>query len=179
MALSMCSGISTALSTPASLELFSSWIWEALRKGETTEALWRLSSLGGQVLARSDANAHPDARTLLHARTSLGEACERVLLANDYSSAVTGNALLALIIYLSGDMHVVAALDIQQHLTSWFASHKLSASPHAERHAQAIVRLLTYHLTHAPIVKPAVIRSALEPLIAQFPDNTQYVNYLS
>jgi hypothetical protein len=179
MALSMCSGSSITLSTSDNLRLFSSWCWEVLRRGDTTEALWRLSSLGRPVAARSDANAHPDVSTLLHARTALGEACERALLANDYFSAVTGNALLALFTYLSGNMNIVAAIDIQQHLTSWFVSHKLSASSPAELHAQEVARLLNYYLTHAPIVKPAIIRAALEPRVAQFPDNTQYVNRLS
>jgi hypothetical protein len=109
---------------------------------------------------------------MLHARSSLGEACEKALLRQDFPCAVVGTSLLALLAYLSNDRNAEAAITAHQHLSSWFALNKLSTSPHVELNAQAVARLLTYHVTYAPIVKPALIRSALEPLIASFPDNT-------
>jgi hypothetical protein len=109
---------------------------------------------------------------MLHARTILSEVCEKALLRQDFPSGVVGTSLLALLAYLSGDCNAEAAITAHQNLSSWFALNKLSTSPHAELNAQVVARLLTYHVTHAPIVKPALIRSALEPLVALFPDNT-------
>jgi hypothetical protein len=109
---------------------------------------------------------------MLQARSILSEACEKALLRQDFPSAVVSTSLLALYGYLSDNRNAEAAITAHQNLSTWFALHKLSTSPHAELNAQAIARLLTYHVTHAPIVKPALIRSALEPLITSFPDNT-------
>jgi hypothetical protein len=109
---------------------------------------------------------------MLHARSILSEACEKALLRQDFPSAVVSTSLLALLAYLSSDRNAEAAITAHQNLSSWFTLNKLATSPPAGLNAQAVARLLTHHVTHAPIVKPALIRSALEPLIASFPDNT-------
>jgi hypothetical protein len=77
-----------------------------------------------------------------------------------------------LIAYLSNGCKFEDAIAAHDNLFNWFASNKLSTSPHAELNAQSMARLLTYHIDHASIVKPALTRSALEPLITLFPDNT-------
>ncbi|RMZ68625.1 hypothetical protein GMOD_00008351 [Pyrenophora seminiperda CCB06] len=163
----------TASLTPETLQVFSNWVWEALQRGEQTEALWRLvsprTSLPPQHSAR---NAHPD-NTFIHiARITLMEMSERALLDQDYVTAIRSNALLALIAYLSNDCNAEQALEIHRGLSAWFVSHKLSKSPSAEIHAQELARFLTYHVTHAPIVKPSLIRNTVEPLISHFPNNT-------
>ncbi|KAF1947548.1 DUF1740-domain-containing protein [Clathrospora elynae] len=144
-ALSMQKG-DTLLTTPGSLELFRNWVWEALNRGEQTEAMWRL--------------------------VILSKTSERALLGQDYASAVIVTTLLALLTYLSNSCDASLALSTHQNLTSYLTSHALSSSPVAKLHAQAIAVFLTYHATHAPIVKPALIRTTLEPLISQFPANT-------
>ncbi|KAH7067025.1 NRDE-2, necessary for RNA interference-domain-containing protein [Paraphoma chrysanthemicola] len=155
------------------LTLWSSWVWEALRKGDNIEALWRLVSPSGKVPERPQPQSRPKADTISKNRGLLGECCEQALLLQDHHTAVTSTSLLVLLDYLtSGGLDVDVALTTHQHLSSWFASHKLSHSPYAELHAQLIARLLTHHVTHAAIVKPALIRNAVEPLIALFPDNT-------
>ena len=171
MALSMGKS-DVALSTSGSLELFSSWVWEALSRGEETEALWRLVSPDGEVSGHSEQNERPSHGHLLHARTTLAETSERALLRQDYQSAVVATSLLALIAYLSNDCNPEPALAAHQNLSAWFVSHKLKASPSAELHAQQIARFLIHHATNAPIVKPALIRTALEPFISLFPNNT-------
>jgi hypothetical protein len=155
-----------------SLKLLNSWVWEALRNGNQMEALWRLTSPSGKLPARSDPLQQPDPTNLSIASTSLGEACEKALLRQDYPSAVIGTSLLALKDYLSNDNPADVALAAHQRLLDWFSSNKLSTSPYAELNAQAIARFLIYHVTHTAIVKPALVRSAMEPLITLFPNNT-------
>jgi hypothetical protein len=116
--------------------------------------------------------ALPDQASLLHTRTVLSDACEKALLRQDFYSAVVSTNLLALLSYLSNDCKAEDAIAAHENLSNWFALNKLTTSPHAELNAQSVARLLTYHVTHASIVKPALIRTALEPLIALFPDNT-------
>jgi hypothetical protein len=151
------------LSTQESLELLSNWVWAALNRGEQTEALMRLVS----PLGKRSADA-----TIDNARTTFNEISERALLSLKYESAVLSTSFSALLAYLTTGCSANHALKVHTNLLGWFTSHKLSASPAAELHAQAIDRFLTHHITHAPIVKPALIRTTLEPLIATFPDNT-------
>ncbi|KAJ4373414.1 hypothetical protein N0V83_003709 [Neocucurbitaria cava] len=171
LALSMQKGDVT-FSTPSSLQLFSNWTWESLHRGEQTEALWRLGSPLGKVSGRNEQHERPGHGHLLATRKVLAETSERALLQQDYQSAVLATSLLALTAYLSSDCKPEPAIVAHQHLSSWFDSHKLSASPSAELHAQQIARFLIHHATHAPIVKPALIRETLEPFIYLFPNNT-------
>ncbi|KAH7071775.1 NRDE-2, necessary for RNA interference-domain-containing protein [Paraphoma chrysanthemicola] len=155
------------------LKLLSSWIWEALRQGDNVEALWRLVSPSGKVPERLQPQSRPNTDTISKSRVQLSECCEQALLCHDHHTAVMSTSLLALLEYLTnGELDVDVALTTHQHLSSWFSSHKLSHSPYAELHAQLIACLLTHHVTHAAIVKPTLIRNAVEPLIALFPDNT-------
>jgi hypothetical protein len=57
-------------------------------------------------------------------------------------------------------------------LSIWFNEHGMSLSPAAELHAQSTAQFLEYHAMNAPIVKPALLRTGLESLIARFPSNT-------
>ncbi len=160
------------LATTESLELFCNWIWTGLQRGELTEALWRLVSPDGRIAERSTLEARPEEGSLLHIRTILSETSERALLKHDYSLAILSTSLLALLNYVTNDQDITAALATHQNLSSWFTSHKLSESPFAEANAQSASHLLSFHATHAPIVKPALIRTTLSPMISQFPDNT-------
>ncbi|CAO2652654.1 Nn.00g009370.m01.CDS01 [Neocucurbitaria sp. VM-36] len=171
MALSMQNG-NIALSTPGSVEIFSSWTWEALHRGEQIEALWRLVSPTGKVSGRDEQNDRPTHDQLQRAHAILSETSERALLRQDYHSAILATSLLALLCYLSNDCNPEPAMVAHQNLSSWFVSNKLLASPFAELHAQQIARFLIHHTTNAPIVKPALIRNTLEPLISLFPSNT-------
>ena len=170
-ALSMQMGVSPH-STPGMLDLLSNWTWEALRRGDPNEALWRLVSPTGQVQKTHTAQPGPDQGALLRARSALSDTKERALLANIHTTAVEAASLLALLIYLSSGQDPDAALVVHHTLSTWFAQRNLSQSPAAELHAQSTAQLLTYHATHAPIVKPALLRKNLEPLIASFPNNT-------
>jgi tetratricopeptide (TPR) repeat protein len=160
------------LSTPDSLELFSSWAWEALHRGEQTEALWRLVSPRGNIPTQATLDAQPDHILISTTRTDLSSVTEHALLHQNHISAVLSTSLSALLAYLINDHNPTHALSIHHDLSAWFASHALTSSVAAEQHAQAIARFLTHHITHAPIVKPALIRLTLEPLITTFPDNT-------
>jgi hypothetical protein len=171
MALSMQKG-DCPLSTMEALQLLNSWVWEALQKEDNDEALWRIISPRGQISARRGQEVRPDPNTLLSARELLSATTERALLSGDYTSAVLSTSLLALLSYLSSNSDPDPAIASHLGLSAWFSIHKLSASPSAELHAQSICRFLTHHATHAPIVKPALIRTTLEPLIANFPNNT-------
>ncbi|KAF1954822.1 DUF1740-domain-containing protein [Byssothecium circinans] len=155
-------------STPGSLELFNNWVWEALRQGKSNEALQRLVSPTGKIVEETV----PQQATLLRTRTVLSELTERSLLGNDFPSAVTSTSLSALLAYLSNNQNVDIALNIHTTLAKWFTSHALSQSPAAELHAQAIAHFLAHHATHARIVKPSLLRTTLEPLLASFPNNT-------
>lgn len=154
-----------------SLMLLNSWAWEALHRSDTAAALWRIVSKSGKPAATSDPAALPDQNILESARSAISEASEKALLRHDYASAITCTSLLALLAYLPAS-DISAALTTHQNLTQFFTSHKLRTSPYAELHAQSIAQLLQYHITHAPIVKPSLARTALEPYIAAFPNNT-------
>jgi hypothetical protein len=163
----------TPLSIPGSLQLFNSWVWEALRRDEPTEALWRLVSPKGAVPKRSEGdNETPDQTALLRGRSMLTDAHERALLGQDFSSAIICTSLLALLAYLSNSQKSENALLVHDNLSAWFNNHKLSHSSFAELHAQSVAQFLTYHATHSPTVKPSLIRNNLEPLITRFPSNT-------
>ncbi|KAF1976316.1 DUF1740-domain-containing protein [Bimuria novae-zelandiae CBS 107.79] len=171
-ALSMQNG-SIPLSTPGSLELFYSWVWEALRSGNAKEALWRLVSPSGKIAKASiDLDESPNQAALLRGQRALGDTCERALLSENLCTAALATSLSAVLVYLSGNQNPESTLAAFEQLTKRFASHGLSQSPAAELHAQYIAEFLTYHAEHAPIVKPALLRETLEPLIASFPDNT-------
>ncbi|KAJ4337250.1 hypothetical protein N0V95_008387 [Ascochyta clinopodiicola] len=153
-----------------SLELLSSYVWQALLTDDKDEALWRIVRHKGQL--PSSRMMQPDTYLLDKTRTTLQVSLEDTLLKKDYTSAVLNTTLLALSTYLSMDCNAIAALEIHNNLDSWFASHRLSSSAYAETNAQALARLFIYHVTHTPIMKPALLRTALEPLITTFPDNT-------
>jgi hypothetical protein len=155
-----------------SLQLLSSWVWEALRNGDEAEALWRLTSPHGKLPTLPHGAQHSDPTLINAASTTLSEACEEALLQQDYPTAVIGTSLLAFLDYLPNASNASLALAAHARLTSYFASHNLSTSPYSELNAQAIARFLIYHTTHDPIVKPALLRTALEPHIALFPNNT-------
>ncbi|KAF1914794.1 NRDE-2, necessary for RNA interference-domain-containing protein [Ampelomyces quisqualis] len=162
-----------ASGTYENLLLLHSWVWEAVDKPHgRVEALWRLTALSGKVPSRTDLTLLPDPAILNNTLESLSEACQKALLRKDYPCAVFGTSLLALLAYLPSDFDAELALSAHQSLTSYFRSHNLSASSYAELNVQAITRFLTYHTTHAPIVKPALIRTALQPLLTSFPNNT-------
>jgi hypothetical protein len=171
IALSMQKG-EHALSTSESLELFSCWIWEAMQKGDSNEALWRLTSPQGRLPARGEHQLQPEHDALERARKLISATSERALLSQNYPSAVLSTSLLALLLYLSSNLDLEAALATHRGLSAWFSSHKLTISPWAELQAQSICRFLAHHTVYAPIVKPALIRTTLEPLIVHFPNNT-------
>lgn len=158
--------------TYESLLLLHSWVWQALQCDGPVEALWRLTSPSGKLPSRLDFMLRPDPSALDTASIDLSETCENALLRHDYCSAVISTSLLALLAYLRSDGNPELALSAHQSLSRWFTSHKLSTSPYSELNAQALARFLAYHTTHAPIVKPALIRSTLELLISLFPNNT-------
>lgn len=162
--------LSIGCSSADGLELLNSYTWQALLGDHKVEALWRLVRHKGK--APVSQTSKPDSICLQTTRATLQASIEDALLTKDYSSAVLNTGLLTLLTYLSSDCDANAALSVHNNLTAWLTSHKLSTSVHAEIHAQAIARLLGYHVTHTLVVKPALLRTALEPLIATFPDNT-------
>jgi hypothetical protein len=170
-ALSMQKG-DTTFSTSGSLELFSSWVWEALQRGDGEETLWRLVSPAGKVEKTSGNDDTPNQAALLRAQKTFGDISERALLARDLPRAALATSLIALLAYLAGNEKPETALLAFSRLSTWFTSHSMSQSPAAELHAQFVAQFLTLHAQRAPIVKPALIRKALEPLLAGFPDNT-------
>ncbi|EUC45649.1 hypothetical protein COCMIDRAFT_94969 [Bipolaris oryzae ATCC 44560] len=170
MVLAMQAGNSKEL-TPQVLELLDTWVWDALRRGERNVALWRLVSPHGSLPAETS-KSQPDSTLIDSTRTKLAEISEQALLAQDHTTAILSTSLSALLLYLTSSYSPSLALNLHSHLSLWFTSHAATSSPSAELHAQSISRLLTYHTTHAPIVKPALTRSTLEPLLAHFPDNT-------
>lgn len=170
MALSL--GKSSTFMSASDLDLLYSWVWEALSSGDQIKALWRLVSPSGKLPTRSDPAASPGQSTLNNIRATLSSTSEKALLAHDYTSAITCTSLLALLAYLPSSHDASLALHTHQNLTNYFHSHALSSSSVAEINAQMIARFLTYHATHARIVRPSLVRDALEPLIAAFPDNT-------
>ncbi|EMD94711.1 hypothetical protein COCC4DRAFT_26585 [Bipolaris maydis ATCC 48331] len=157
--------------TPQLLELLDSWVWDALRRGERNTALWRLVSPHGNPPAET-AQSQPDETLVDSLRTRLAEISEQALLAQDHATAILSTSLSALLLYLTSSYDAPRALNLHSHLSIWFTSHATTYSSSAELHAQFISRLLTFHTTHAPIVKPALTRSTLEPLLSRFPDNT-------
>ena len=164
----------SVLSAPEGLKLFQSWVWESLHRSEPKEALWRLVSTDGQISRRltQEQDTSPNEDLLVRAGAVFSKRCEEALLRQDYEAAILSTSLLALLAYLSSGCKVELAIDVHRNLSAWFSSHALSDSASAELHAQTLVALLTYHVAHAPIVQPALVRRTLEPLLAQFPNNT-------
>lgn len=152
------------------LVLLNSYVWRALYDNNKMEALQRLMQY--QHKPTHTQPSKPEPVTIETTRTALQVSFEDALLGQDHASAVFNADHLALLVYLSSSCDISAALKVYSNLTAWFTSHKLSSSMHAEMHAQSIARLLAYHVTHTSIAKPALLRTALEPLIAAFPDNT-------
>ncbi|KAF2265230.1 DUF1740-domain-containing protein [Lojkania enalia] len=170
-ALSMNSSFS--FTSPGSLQLFSSWVWQALRQGFQDEALWRLTSPQGKIEKPADGSSEePSKSALLRSRMALTEGRERALLESNLSSAVWFTDLLALLVYLSGGCDALSAISVHAHLIDWFLQRHLPQASAPELHAQFIARFLTYHASTAAIVKPSLLRSNLEPLIARFPNNS-------
>ncbi|KAH4051230.1 hypothetical protein HBH49_114720 [Parastagonospora nodorum] len=167
MALSM-----RTLGTSESLQLFNSWVWEALYANDHLEALWRLSSPSGKLPTRSDPTKPPNAALIQNASTTLSSISEQSLLTHAYPSAVLSTSLLALVTYLTSSLSPEIIISAHHNLLSWFTSHALHTSPASELSAQSLARFLLHHATHAPILKPSLIRTALEPYIALFPNNT-------
>ncbi|KAH7128266.1 NRDE-2, necessary for RNA interference-domain-containing protein [Dendryphion nanum] len=163
---------STPLSALGSLNLFNNWVWEALRQSDEKKALKRLVSPQGTIEKYDTQSEEIDYTMLLRARSILTEGGERALLGQDFLSAVVFNSLKALLAYLSDGQNVGVALQTFNTLSDWFAEHGLLQSPAAEMNAQSVAHLLAYHAMHAPIVKPSLLRSVLEPLVGQFPNNT-------
>lgn len=162
----------TMFSTNDSLELFCSWVWEALRRGDGEEALWRLVSPTGNVEKLSGIDNTPNQAAVLRAQRTFGDICERALIAAEFLRAALATSLIALLAYFRDNEKPETALLAFSRLSTWFTSHSISQSPAAELHAQHVAKFLTLHAQRAPIVKPALIREALEPLIAAHPDNT-------
>jgi tetratricopeptide (TPR) repeat protein len=169
--------LSAALNIKASIEhrlqLSSSYTWQALRKGDKTEALRRLIEVKASPQPQISPPSPDHLRT---AQAAFQKALEEALLRQDYHCAVLNASHLALLTYISSDFNITAALEVHNNLTAWFASHKLTSSTHAELHAQATAHLLAHHATHTPIMKPALLRTVLEPLIATFPSNTLLIS---
>ncbi|KAF2469724.1 DUF1740-domain-containing protein [Lindgomyces ingoldianus] len=158
---------------PGSLQLFDSWVWEALRHGDEKESFWRLVSPKGQTTQVTQGNGKgPDQSTILRAQTVFRDGKDRSLISRDYSSAILFTSLLALLAYLSSKTNPIPALAVHASLSNWFEERKLGGSPMAELHAQAIAKLVTYYASNAAIVKPSFLRGVLEPLITRFPSNT-------
>ncbi|PVH97737.1 DUF1740-domain-containing protein [Periconia macrospinosa] len=167
------------LSTPGSLDLFSNWVWQGVRKGDHLSGLWRLTVPTGQ-LPKYEEEPPPQA-AILRTRNLLSEITSRALIGEDYARAVTSTSLLALLNYLSQPSTIHAALSVHSSLSEHFKTHpNLSAQ---ELQAQSIAALLTHHTIYAlrlpgrsqgqkDIVKPSLLRHTLEPLIQQFPSNT-------
>lgn len=153
-----------------SMQLLQSHAWQSLIDNDVGGALRRLVAYGRKWTGNH--MTQPDPGEIKLTAAGFRDLLEDALLRMDYVCAVVYTCLLALLTYLSSDCDAGAALGVHHNLTSWFISHRLSASIHAEIHAQAIARLLSYHVTHASTAKPALIRTALEPLIATFPSNT-------
>ena len=165
--------LSAALNIKVSIEyrqgLLSSYVWQALREGDKDEALRRL------IKVKTSQQPQPSLPIPDHIRTAQAafqKELEEALLRKDYQCAVLNASHLALLTYISNDCNIDAALEVHNNLTAWFASHRFTSSTHAELHAQAIARLLVHHATYTPIMKPALLRTVLEPLIATFPSNT-------
>ncbi|KAF3033246.1 hypothetical protein E8E12_001330 [Didymella heteroderae] len=148
-------------SSAAHLQLLQDYVWQALHGDDKTEALRRL------LLSDNKTQG-----SITSARSSLQSTLEAALLASDLPSAVPCTALLACLSYLTSSYNASAALSVHGNLTSWLASHRLHTSVHAESHAQAIAQFLAFHVSHAAVVRPSLVRDALEPYIAAFPSNT-------
>ncbi|CCT61182.1 hypothetical protein IAQ61_004997 [Plenodomus lingam] len=160
-----------AFATLESLQLYHDWVWQALDRKDPLQALWRLVCPNGKGLEQASTASSPSHESILHTRLLLGERSETGLLHGELEIAVLSTSLLALLIYLVNDSEAGSALEIHQGLIAWMKSHNMSQSIYAELHAQSIADFLAYHATHAAIIKPALIRNALEPLIALFPNN--------
>lgn len=164
---------SAALNIKASmehrLELSSSYVWQALRNGDQDEALRRLTDVKAPRKPQTSLSSPDHIRTT---QAAFQKALEEALLKQDYHCAGLTASHLALLTYISSDCNITPALKVHNNLTAWFASHRLTSSTHAELHAQATARLLAHHATTTSIMKPALLRTSLEPLIATFPSNT-------
>lgn len=158
--------------TYESMMLLHSWVWTTLDNKDEVRAMWRLVSHTGIIPATQNGAARPEDDTLQSARLTLSDTCEKALLRGDHPTAVLTTSLLALLTYLTSSHDASASLAIHKGLSQWFTSHHLSTSPFAELNAQATARFLIYHASTAAIVKPALIRSAIEPLLLLFPNNT-------
>lgn len=154
------------LATSSKLEILSNLVWETLRSGKGDAALSRLVSQQPELHVQPDANEVPASRERLRGQI------EAALLNRELDIAIIATSLLALQIYLTNDSNAQLALDIFQNLSLWLTSHNLTTSPHAELHAQSIARFLAHYAMHARIVRPSIIRTALEPLIHTFPNST-------
>ncbi|PSN74288.1 DUF1740-domain-containing protein [Corynespora cassiicola Philippines] len=154
------------------LMLFSGWVWEALRRGEKDKALWRLTSPGGrQDPASNEGQGIPGKTSLLRIQRALQDSKDHGLANQLYHSAILCTSLQALLVYLSGH-GPDKAIAVHMNLQNWLERHKMAQSTYAELHAQAIAQFLTYYATSAPIVKPVLLRTVLEPLVIKFPNNT-------
>ncbi|KAF2749288.1 DUF1740-domain-containing protein [Sporormia fimetaria CBS 119925] len=159
--------------TTDGLALAETWVWEALARNDRLAALWRLiHSLDASIAIPEDKTQFPSQADLLRAETHLRESNERTLLGRNFAAAIVLTELHGLLRYLSSDQEAAEYMAIHDRLSAWFDSHALSTTPAAEIHAQNLALFLAHHSTHCRIVKPALLRDALHPLILRFPNNT-------
>jgi hypothetical protein len=146
-------------------------VWEALDRGEHKEAFWRLVSLRG-VTTDDTTQDQPGENLIAIARNTFSLLGELALSAQDYPTVILGTSLSALLVYFTHNHQVEPALEFHSGTSFYITALSETSALFAELHAQHMARLLTHHFTHAPIVKPALVRTTLEPLISQFPNNT-------
>ena len=90
--------------------------------------------------------------------------------------AVLHAECLALLIYLTHDNDLSAALDVFEQFSSTIASRNLTTSPAHELLHQAKAKLLYHHMTHTKYFQPALIRAELAQSIRLFPTNTIFLS---
>jgi hypothetical protein len=179
-------GMSTSLTDRQRNEvvlLWRTWIWEAIRANNTAEAMRRLLSIGGEVIATAEPLAEGDSPAFqvsptveLRIKTWLLEGRDGTLSTGDHHLTILHSELLAILAYFKGSMAIEDALAVYKDTSSLFISRNLASSPAHEQLHQSRTQLLTFHINHTHVFKPSSIRDWLSESIKLFPNNTIFLS---
>jgi hypothetical protein len=163
--------------------LWRTWIWEALRGNDIGEAVRRLIAIGGDAApfvdpatAESSSKYEISATAELRAGKWLAQGREGTLSTGEYHLAVLYAELLAVLAYFKNSKAIDDALVVFSDTSRLFAARNLTTSPAHEQLHQSRALLLTFHINHARVFSPTVIRECLFESISLFPNNSVFLS---
>ncbi|KAF2085552.1 DUF1740-domain-containing protein, partial [Saccharata proteae CBS 121410] len=163
--------------------LWRTWVWEALRVGDVDTARTRIALIGATTpnpLTQLDpaikGKTPLEPAAVLRVRRGLTEGRDHALSTGRPEHAIFYAECLCLLAYLQNNNDLSAALDVFRQTSALLESRELARSTANEMIHQARCQLLSWHMDHAKLFKPSVVRSELADSLQLFPNNTDFLS---